>query len=129
MTLRNLFLQIILFSSFISFSQDVVNTLALDLKKNKDVFQIVNNEKKETILFISDKVTVKAIRLNEQMQISDSISTSRADEKKYDKIIGHTLSQSNPTLYWSSNNHKEIISQTYDFETKKIVTKEYVLPL
>lgn len=129
MTLRNLFLQIILFSSFISFSQDVVNTLALDLKKNKDVFQIVNNEKKETILFISDKVTVKAIRLNEQMQISDSISTSRADEKKYDKIIGHTLSQSNPTLYWSSNNHKEIISQTYDFETKKFVTKEYVLPL
>lgn len=127
--LKKLLFNSLLLSCFISFSQEVVNSTPIALKKNRDIFQIVNNEKKETTLFISDKEKVKAIRLNEQMQITDSVSASRPDVKKYASMIGYNSTNKNSRLYWSSDNFKEIISQLYDFESKTVTNQEYALSL
>jgi hypothetical protein len=119
---------ILLLSSLISFSQQIVNSIPLELKKDRDVFQVVNNSKKETSLFISDKKRVKAIRLNEKMQIIDSLSTERPD-KKYSEMIGYNGDKTNPRLFWRSSNGKEIYSQLYNFENKKVLNINYSLPL
>ena len=71
----------LLLYSIISFSQEIVNSTHVALKKGKSVFQIVNNSTKETTLFVSDKEKVKAIRLNSEMQIMDSLSTVRLNPK------------------------------------------------
>lgn len=126
---KKLLLNSFLLSCFISFSQEVVNSTPVSLKKNRDIFQIVNNEKKEATLFISDKEKVKAVRLNEQMKISDSMSVPRPDVKKYASIIGYNINGKNSRLYWSSDNFKEISSQFYDFDSKTIINQEYALSL
>lgn len=127
--LKKILLNCLLLNSLISFSQDVVNTTPMAFKKNRYTFQVVNNEEKTTTLFISDKEKVTALRLNEQMQTKDSISTSRPDVKKYKSMIGYNISNSNTRLYWASKDCKEIISQLYDFNTHKIIAQEYALPL
>ncbi|OXA81871.1 hypothetical protein SAMN05444397_105286 [Flavobacterium aquidurense] len=126
---KKIFFYSLLLSSLISFSQEVVNSTPVKLKKNRDIFQIVNNEKKETTLFISDKEKVKAIRLNEQMQITDSISAPRPNLKTYVGMVGYNSANANVRLYWSSDDYKEIFSQLYDFDSRKIITQEYVLSL
>ena len=75
----------LLLFSLISFSQELVYYTPLELKKHRDVLPIVNNDK-EVTLFVSDKIKVKAIRLNEKMQIIDSISSERPDKKKFAEI-------------------------------------------
>jgi hypothetical protein len=95
---KKLLLVSLFLNSFISFSQELVNYTPIELKKNRDVFQIVNNDKKEVTLFVSDKIKVKAIRLNEKMQIIDSISTERPDKKKFTEMIGYNSTNSNAIL-------------------------------
>lgn len=112
-----------------SFSQDLVNSTPVALKKNRDVFQTVNNEKKEVTLFVSDKVKVKAILLDEKMKITDSISTERPDTKVYHNMIGYNSSNNNTRLFWSSNDYEDIYSQLYDFSSRKIETQQHTLVL
>ncbi len=121
---------IILFlSSLTSFSQDIVSSAAVNLKNNRDVFQTVNNNKKEVTLFVSDKIKVKAIHLNEKMQIVDSISAERPNTRTYTNMIGYNISNDNTRLFWSSNNYEDIFTQLYDFNSRKTTTKEYSLIL
>lgn len=128
-----MFKKILLASFFLaglsSFSQEVVSSTSLDLKNNRDIFQTINNDKKEVSLFVSDKVKVKALRLNEQMQITDSISTERPDKKTYTNMIGYNISNDNTRLFWSSNDYENIISQLYDFKSRTITPKEFTLVL
>lgn len=127
--LKKLLLTACFLNVIVTFSQELVNYTAVELKKNRDVFQIVNAEKKETTLFISDKEKVKALLLNEQMQITDSISATRPDKKKYDDMIGFNTNNSNARLYWSSSDHKQVFAQLYDFNSRKIVINQYTLTL
>ncbi|WP_163400153.1 hypothetical protein [Flavobacterium fluviatile] len=127
--IKKLFITYLFFSSLISYSQDIISSTVVDLKKNRDVFQTVNNEKKTVTLFVSDKEKVKAIQLNEKMQITDSISTARPDTKKYANMIGYNISNNHTRLYWSSNNYENIFAQLYDFDTRKTITKEYTIVL
>ncbi|MWB93674.1 hypothetical protein GON26_04835 [Flavobacterium sp. GA093] len=127
--LRNFFFSTLLLSAFTSFSQDVVNSTSIELKRNRDIFQAVNDAKKEVTLFISDKIKVKAVRLDEKMQIIDSISSERPNTKIYDKMAGYNISHNNTQLFWSSNDYEDIFSQLYDFSNRKVVTKQYTLML
>ncbi|REG91139.1 hypothetical protein [Flavobacterium aquicola] len=126
---KNILLTLLFLNSLISFSQEVVNSTPVTLKKNRDVFQIVNSDKKEVSLFVSDKAKVKAMQLNEQMQIIDSISTDRPNSKTYTDMIGYNSSNGNARLFWSSNDYENIISQLYDFSNRKTTIKEFSLVL
>ena len=118
------FILIALLSSCISFSQEIVQSIPLELKSNKDVFQIVNESKKEVSLFISDKKRVKNIRLDGKMRILDSLSTNRP-AKNYNEIIGYNGNESNYRLFWASSNCKEIFTQLFNFNNHKIEEKNY----
>ncbi len=115
-------------SSFFSNSQTIVNTIPLDLKKDRDVFQIVNDNTKETSLFLSDKKKVKVIRLAANMQIIDSLSTERPNPKKYHQMIGYNGDKSNPSLFWASGNYEEIYTQHYNFQSHTVSGQSFSLP-
>lgn len=119
----------LLLCSILSFSQEIVNSTPVALKKNKSVFQIVNDSTKETTIFVSDKENVKAIRLNSGMQIIDSLSTERLNPKLYVGMVGYNENKSNINLFWTSSNHKDIFIQQFNFEKLKSENKTYTLPL
>lgn len=120
---------ILLMIGYISFSQEIVNSIPVALKKNKAVFQIVNDLTKETTIFVSDKEKVKAIRLDKEMKIMDSLSTERVNYSTYAQMIGHNGFSSNPSLFWSSPNHKEILFQPFNFKNPASSNQTYSLPL
>lgn len=115
--------------SIISFSQEIVNSTPVALKKNKTVFQVVNDSTKETTIFVSDKEKVKAIRLNKEMQITDSLSTERLNPKVYVAMIGYNENKSNINLFWTSSNHKDLFIQQFNFNKPNSENKTYSLPL
>lgn len=115
--------------SVISFSQEIVNSIPVALKKNKTVFQVVNDSTKETTVFVSDKEKVKAIRLNKEMRIIDSLSTDRLNPKIYVAMVGYNGSKSNINLFWTSSNHKDIFIQQFNFDKLNSENKTYTLPL
>lgn len=125
---RCILLSLLLLNSLISFAQEVINSTPVALKKDRNVFQIVNNDKKEVTLFVSDKEKVKAIHLNEQMQITDSISSERPNPKVYNNMIGYnTNNNGSARLFWSSNDFENIFMQLYDFTNRKIETQQHTL--
>ncbi len=111
-----------------AFSQDMLNSIPIDLKNNRDVFQVVNDSKNETALFLSDRKKVTALKLDNRMLVIDSVSVARP-EKKYKDIIGYNGDKSNPVIFWGSSDHKEIYSQFYDFSSHKVSGNTYKIPL
>lgn len=122
------FYLVCIFSFFNCFSQELVKTFPLDLKNNRDFFQIVNDSAKEVTLFISDKKRVKAIRFNNEMTFIDSLSTKRPD-KKYVDIIGYNKNKNNYRIFWATKDNREIYSELYDFTKKEATCKEIKLSL
>ena len=118
-------LSLLLLCFFASFSQEIVSKISLELKRNRDVFQVVNDSAKTVTLFLSDKETVNAFCLNEKMQITDSLFAERPATKTYDFMIDNVVNAKNTTLFWSSSNHKDICSQTFDFDTHKTTIQTY----
>lgn len=112
----------LLLSSKIGFSQELVSEIKLNLGKSRDIYQIVDESKKEVYFFCSDKVKTTAYRLNSVLQVIDSISTARPKEKN-SAIIGYTQSESAQNLIWSTGNGSDVLVQTYDFFKKTIKTK------
>lgn len=110
----------------ISFSQQLVKTMNLKLPKKSDVFQVIDSEKKQVLLFFSNKNGVKTIRLNENFEVQDSLSGNRPYDE-YDDIIGYSTSNNKYYSYWASSNNKDIAYQCFDFENKKIDFKTYKL--
>lgn len=115
---------IVFFISITSFSQEIVYELKLNLTENTDVFQVVEEDKKQVTLFFSDKNKVKAVRLNESFQVIDSLSTA-SPSKDFRSIVGYSLTSNKYYSYWSSAKKKEIIYQCFDFETKQITSKSF----
>jgi hypothetical protein len=110
-----------------AFAQEVVGNVPMNLKKDRDVFQIVDQDAKKITLFVSDKNDVKALKLNDDMKIIDSISTTRP-EKKYANMIGYNHSDSGYRLFWASNDREEIFTQSYDFGKHTTVSASFSLP-
>lgn len=127
--LKKILLASMFLNGLISFSQEIVNATPVELKKNRDIFQTVNNDKKDVTLFVSDKVKVKAIHLSEKMEIVDSLSTERPNTKTYTNMIGYNITNNNTRLFWASNDYENIFAQLYDFNSRTTITKEYTLVL
>lgn len=112
--------------SITAHSQEFFKNLNLNLTKKTEVFQIVEENKKQVTLFFSDKNSLKAIRLNESFSIIDSLSTA-SPSYEFDDIVGYSLSNNKYYSYWSSSNNKQIIYQCFDFDTKKTTSKSFSL--
>ena len=126
--IKKITLAVLLFSNSFIFSQKVVRSINIDLKKDRDVFQIVDEQNKKVILFLSDRNKVNALKLDENFSVIDSIYKLRP-ERIYSEMCGHIQSNNQYKLFWSSIDSKKIQSQTFDFETKKTTSKTFNLEL
>lgn len=125
---KKIIIAILLLTNSLIFSQTVVKSIKINLKKGGDVFQIVDEQNKNLTLFLSDKEEVTSLKLDENFVITDSISASRPG-KIYSDMSGYIQSNNQYKLFWSSDNSKNIVAQTFDFETKKVTNKTFNLEL
>lgn len=123
---KNIFL-LLLLGSLSAFSQELANSIPLQLKKDKGVFQVVDETAKKTTLFFADKTQIKTIRLDGAMKMIDSMSTARPD-KAYDIMVGYSTSGEQTRVFWSSSDHEEVYAQVYDFEKKGVGGEKYLFP-
>jgi hypothetical protein len=117
-------------SSFL-FSQTILATFPLELKKSSQYKQIVNAENTETheiFVFASDKETLTILKYNSALFLSNQCTLPRPDIN-YKLISGYSFnSEGNPTLYWSSNDFSKIMAVQYDLDTKITAILNYDLP-
>ena len=112
--------------SFISYSQEIVGSFPIALKRNQDSFQIINDTTKTVTFFLSDKNKVKSIRTNSEFKIIDSLSTTRPDEK-YSEMIGYTENKMVQNILWASTDCKELFVQIFDYNNKSVSNKPFSL--
>jgi len=124
--IKKIYFTIALFSCLSSFSQEIISSTPIDLKKNVEVFAFVNEPTGQTNLFFLNENEIKAFRLDDEMKFIDSLSTP-SPEKGFSKMLGNTTSGNLINLFWSSNNQKKIILQQYDFDKQKISNKNFTL--
>lgn len=107
-------------SSFL-FSQTVLASFPLELKKSKEYKQIVNAENTAThdlFVFASDKENITILQYNSALFLSNQYTLPRPDVS-YKYIMGYSFnSDGNPTLYWSNQNLNKILAVQYDLNTK-----------
>ena len=111
---------LILFQSTLLFSQTLLATYPLELKKSKDFKQIINAENTIThdiFVFASDKETLTILKYNSALFLSNQYTFARPDTN-YKLLSGYSFNENgNPTLYWSSQDLKNILAVQYDLNT------------
>jgi len=126
--MKNIVVLIAVINSIINLYSQESTFFDLQLKGNRDVFQVVDSINNNVTLFFSDKDKVTAIGINDKFQIIDSISAKRP-ESKYNEILGYNCSGKKIGLIWAKSNKKELLEQTFDFSEKKIIEKIFTLDL
>lgn len=125
---RLLIITLFLLSFLEGFSQELAAEIKLSLEKDRKVFQIVDEIKKEVSFFISDKKNITAIKFNSEFKAIDSLKTERPDAK-FESIIGYSMSDTKYIVYWTSAQNKEINLQEFDFSQHKVENSTYKLEL
>jgi len=127
--MKKLLYLLICLTCFTSFSQEMVKSVGLNVSKNAQVFQIVEENKKQVSLFFSAKINMISIRFDEKFNVIDSL-TIQKPSKDYDDIVGYSCSPENQYyVYWSNSNGKELLSQCFDYNAKKVSVKQISVPL
>jgi hypothetical protein len=124
--MKKIFFAIVVLITTHSFSQELIKSTAFSVTKKSDVFQIVEESKKQVSLFFSDKKNVRSIRFDNNFNILDSITVERPSNN-YDDIVGYSLSENQYSVYWSNSNGKEIVAQCFDYKAKKVNSKSFSL--
>ncbi len=114
------FLLLNLLVSLSLFSQIRLNDVKIELKKSSDFHQMVtsaNLQTKEIISFVSDKDKITAIKFNNSIFFSDSLSLNKPDNYRF--LIGsYFVENNNPISYWSNENLSEFYGIVFDFQNK-----------
>jgi hypothetical protein len=119
--MKKIIVILLLIQSSFLFSQTLLTTFPLELKKSKDYKQIVNAEDTNThniYAFISDKENITILQYNSALFLSNQITLARPDIS-YKTINGYSFnSVGNPTIYWSSEDLNKILAVQYDLNAK-----------
>jgi hypothetical protein len=126
--MKKLITFLILIHSSLPYSQTVLTSYPLELKKSKEYRQVLNAENTTThdvFVFASDKETVTILKYNSALFLSNQYTQSRPD-LAYKLLAGYSFNeQGNPTLYWSSEDLKKIMAVHYDLNAKTTAIYNY----
>ncbi|MEN2414674.1 hypothetical protein [Flavobacterium mesophilum] len=119
--MKKLLLLCLLLSQSILLSQTILNSAVLNLNKPTENGQLINAEDVKThevYVFATDNKTINILKYNKSMFLVNQFKdTLRAEQKRV--LIGYSIGEDgNPTLYWGSDNHKNIRIIKYNLETK-----------
>lgn len=125
------FLLLNLLVSLSLFSQIRLNDVKIELKKSSDFHQMVtsaNLKTKEIISFISDKNKITALKFNNSIFLSDSLSLNKPDDYRF--LIGsYFVESNNPISYWANNDLSEFYGISFDFQNKNTTQFKFDLNL
>ncbi|HSD08984.1 hypothetical protein [Flavobacterium sp.] len=128
--MKKIIVFLILIQSSQLFSQTVLATFPLELKKSKEYRQIFNAENAVThdvYAFATDKENLTIIKYNSALFMTSQYSLTRPDTS-YKQIVGYSFnSEGNPTLYWSNPDLKKIMTVQYDLNSKTNTEVPYEL--
>jgi hypothetical protein len=128
--MKKIILFLILIQCNLLFSQTILATYPLELKKSKEYKQIVNAENtitQDVFVFASDKETLTILKYNSALFLSNQYKFTRPD-LSYITITGYSFNEEgNPTIYWSSQDLKNILAVQYDLITKTTYLSNYYL--
>lgn len=119
---------ILILSTLLSFSQEMIKEFDLKLNRKRDFFQVVNKEKNEIIIFSNDKERVASFRFDDKFNIKDSLSAARP-ESSFKEILGYSQKNDKYCMFWGSKDRKKISAQFFDFNTKETGIKTFELEL
>ncbi|MES2544539.1 MAG: hypothetical protein V4548_06620 [Bacteroidota bacterium] len=109
-----------------SFSQELVKNIRFKIPQKSDLFQIIEEDNKRVSLFFTNKIKTTSVRFDKDFNIIDSLSYIKP-EKKFNEIVGYSISDNKYYTYWSASNNKEFVSQCFDFSKKVTLQKSYTL--
>jgi len=128
--MKKILLLFILIQSSLLFSQTVLATFPLELKKSKEYRQVYNAENAVThdvYAFATDKENLTILKYNSALFLTNQYSLARPDIS-YKQIVGYSFnSEGNPTLYWSNPDLKKIMAVKYDLNSKTNIEVPYEL--
>ncbi|AWH84563.1 hypothetical protein HYN59_05265 [Flavobacterium album] len=102
----------------------------LDLKRGTDQQQSLaatDTAYSQFAVFISDKESLKALRLNGALFFKDSLTTTRP-VKDYDFMPGYSFTDGKPAVYWASRNLKKLQGVYFDFANRVVGRANFEMP-
>lgn len=110
----------------VGFAQELASDFTTLIDKKADVFQIVDDQKKQVVLFYTGKETIRTVLLNNELQVLDSLQVLRNDDV-LDNLMGYSYSENIYRTFWSGD--KGLVVQSFDFTKKQNSLKEIPLAL
>jgi hypothetical protein len=113
------------------FSQTILTSYALDLKKSAENIQILNAENNLThdvFVFAADNQNITILKYNSALFLTDQYTGPLVNLENKDLIASSFSEDGNPSLYWSSRDFKEIVVIKYYLETKTYKALKFVFP-
>lgn len=129
--MKNIFLFSFLLFSSLLLSQTVLNSYPLNLRnpeQNGQILHIENAKTHEVFSFIADDKNVIILQYNKALFLTNELRTSRINtESKL--MIGYSFDENqNPTIYWSSDDFKNMVLIKYDMVNKAIKSLKFSFP-
>jgi len=103
--------------SSIGFSQEFINSFPMQINSKSFVFEVKNDSTQTTTLFNAGKNKILSIKLNENKQIIDSLSTESILENY--SIIGSNYSKNLDIIYCKNEKSGDLFALSFDFFNKK----------
>jgi len=118
---KKIILLFLLFYNSLLFSQTILNSFPLDLKKfngTEEVLTAKNEQTGEFFVFAADRENISILRYNSSFFLKDQFKGPIKDlgDKS---LVGYSISADGlPTLYWSTDNYATISAVKYFFGNK-----------
>lgn len=120
----------LLFCNSVLFSQTILNSYPLDLKKSNGYNQILTAENKQTheiFVFATDNENISILKYNSSLFLIDQYKgpLKGIGDKS---LIGYSFGKDGfPTLYWSTKSYETVIAIKFYFENRTSRIVNFVL--
>lgn len=122
----NLFL--ILFCNIVSYSQELVKNIDLEIDNKTEYFHTIDELNSQLSFFLINKTDIKSIVFDENFEIKTKLKTSKPD-KKYKNVIGNGFEDGNGVIYWLNSKENEILVQSFNYSQNNVSSKTFKLDM
>lgn len=122
----NLFL--ILFCNIVSYSQELVKNIDLEIDNKTEYFHTIDELNSQLSFFLINKTDIESIVFDENFEIKTKLKTSKPD-KKYKNVIGNGFEDGNGVIYWLNSKENEILVQSFNYSQNNVSSKTFKLDM
>ena len=117
-----------LFFSKLAFSQELINSIDINLNKIKNFYQIEDTNNNASIFILKNKENIEFIKTDEKLNISNRFEYKYAENEKSGDYIGNSFNNNEYYTYWKKNS-KILEIQTINFSEKSLIKNEIKYPI